>query len=231
MRPSLLSSESRMTKSLSKPSIFQIRFSADSLPMERGTFKTSLGHVVLKTGEKLISQHAELVWKRGWEDELFVAYDNERLAIRKQMGLAPDLGEHRIDRHKISAALTRAILFVQPLVARGALPSPGARLANESLTLFAGTRIVIQMVAERLKTVAPDELKKIVRQPMVFPPANDGTYVQHYCKALYHNKNRGVDSLMFAQIFFLLESFHLASLGVRCLPVCATDKERELAEQ
>lgn len=193
--------------------------------MDDKAFDGIAEHVVLHVGEKLREKYpnAGLDWKDGWQKGLRASYDVLRDQIRGQMFSSPGLNDHRIDRHKVAAAFTRAIMEVQPLKTSGSEPSEGGRLANEALALLSGVRIVQRFLVNRFK--AQREIaEKIATTPVRFPPANDGEYPVHAYKAFHNAGHAGLNVFVLSNLYFMIESFHLQALGID-MPVPPEGKE------
>lgn len=190
--------------------------------MDEGKFREIVNGVVSVIGKRLTSQFPELRWNPGWEGRLLAGYDEVRGRIRGQMFSDPDLYDHRIDRHKVASAFTIAVLKARPLTASGSTPSAGARLANETLAFLTGTRIVQLFVTRRLTVGDPTLADRVRKTSIIFPPANEGNYAAHTYKALYNAGHSGLNDFVLANLYFLIESFHLAALHAT-LPVLPED--------
>lgn len=177
--------------------------------MDRDVFDRMCAGTLIKVANKLQKSHPNMTWKPSWELELFLAYEAERASIRQQMKLFPDLSGHRIDRHKIAAAMARAILKVRPLLAGGDT-SLGARLANEALAIISGVMIVWNFVIQRIRETDPQRVSRYSQHGITFPPTADEKYLTHACKMLYYCNDGG--NLMLANLFFLLEACHLRTI-------------------
>lgn len=181
--------------------------------MEKSKFGAIADNVVRMVGNAL-SKKYNLAWNTGWEDRLYSSYETERLHIRKTMGLDKSLGEHRIDRHKIASALAFSILDTKPLIALGLNPSPGARMANETLAIHCSSMIVMHFVEQRLSEIRPDEREKLRGKTFSYPQAHEGPYILHLAKALRQAQQHYFDVYLVANIFFVLESLFLRGCGV-----------------
>lgn len=193
--------------------------------MDDKVFDGIVEHVILKIGDRLRKQYpnAQMDWKDGWRESLRSSYKVSREQIRGQMFASPGLNEHRIDRHKVAAAFTRALIETQPLKTHGKEPSEGGRLANEALAFLSGVRIVQRFLVSRFKT-AREIAEKIATTHFHFPPANDGEYPAHVYKAFFNAGHAGLNLFVLSNLYFLIESFHLQTLGIE-MPVPPEGKE------
>lgn len=193
--------------------------------MDDKVFDGIAENVVLHVGERLRKKYpnAGLDWKDGWRASLRTSYDVLREQIRGQMFASPGLNDHRIDRHKVAAAFTRAIMEARPLKTSGNEPSEGGRLANEALAFLSGVRIVQRFLVNRFK--AQREIAEKIATTLVrFPPANDGDYPVHAYKAFHNAGHAGLNVFVLSNLYFLIESFHLQTLGID-MPVPPEGKE------
>ena len=176
-------------------------------------------HVVSIIGDKLIKEFPGLAWRQGWKIRIRDSYNTNRTKTHSKMCEFPHTPDHRIDRHKVAAAYTTAIIKTKPLevIATTPYPSAGARLANESLAFLSAVKIVRDFLIARFKGAEefqggeewPD---KIATNAITFPLANDGEYPEHMYKALFHAHGE-LNEFILANLYFLIESYHLKSLG------------------
>lgn len=182
--------------------------------MDDVKFREIAASVIMPYGDRLISRYSELIWRPNWQDYLQSTYDAARLCIHAEMRKFPDILDHRIDRHKIAAAFTKAIMETSPLLIKEGTsrPSDGARLANETLAFLTSVRIVRQILIKRFKDV-PGWSEKIADATIRFPPATDGDYPEHAYKAFFSATHSSLNFFILANLYFLIESYHLQSLG------------------
>lgn len=136
------------------------------------------------------------------------------------MELESQIFTHLIDRHKIAAAFTMAIMNSKPMEYNaGTLEQSSlARLANETLAFLTAVKIIHDFLITRFKN-NPDMAKKIANSVVAFPPANDHLYPIHAYKALFNAGHAGLNSFVLANLYFLVESYQLQSFGWNyCLP-------------
>lgn len=188
--------------------------------MEESKFIEIAQSVILPFGNRLIARDKELTWRRDWQDCLQSSYKTARECVHAEMRKFPPVPNHRIDRHKVAAAYTKAIMESRPLEIIGGTvnPSVSARLANETLAFLSAVRIVQKFLAERFKNepLWPD---KINGTSIKFPPANDGAYPEHAYKAFHNATPSQLNLFVLANLYFMIESYHLQSLGwVVCVP-------------
>ena len=182
--------------------------------MDETKFREIAVNVVSPNGNHLINRHSELIWRRGWQDALQDNYENTRSCIHDEMRRYPNILNHRIDRHKIAAAFTKAIMEVKPLEIKNGMlnPSLGARLANEALAFLTAVRIVRQFLVSRFRNET-DWSEKVAFAAINFPPASEGEYPEHVYKAFFNATHGGLNAFVLANLYFLIESYHLQSLG------------------
>ncbi|MDX8400001.1 MAG: hypothetical protein R8K20_07105 [Gallionellaceae bacterium] len=120
----------------------------------------------------------------------------------------------RIDRHKVGAAMTRAILHVQPLVL--ILPSDEdekniktiGHFANEILAFHVALSIVKSFILTKAKEENDATTIKIFSKGFVFPPSTHERYDMHVCKSLHYAKMEGQSDLfIFSNLLFMIESY------------------------
>lgn len=191
--------------------------------MQRDTFDEIVSNIIVPTGEALCAKYGAR-WNTRWETSAYNLYESTRSAIRQDMRLDPNFGDHRIDRHKIAAALSLAIVKSKPLEAEGANPQAGARMANEQLAIFSAIKVILHFVEHRLQAT-PTELAKLNGKSFSWPDSQDGLYVLHLSKALFHAIRNRFDAYLVANIYFLLEASHLRLCGVASLPQIPAPQE------
>lgn len=196
--------------------------------MDFKQFQEIVETIIVPTGDELISKHS-LCWaKGGWRTTAHNLYESMRKEIRTDMRLDERLGDHRIDRHKIAAGLLHALMKVKPLESTTLTKkNPPARLANEQLAVLSALKLVLHFVEERLLP-QPEELKKIDGQEVAWPEAQDIPYLLHLCKTVDHAiRNQKYSAYLVANVFFMLEAFHLKAYA--CGPVpslpCKLEKD------
>jgi hypothetical protein len=159
---------------------------------------------------KQYSPSADIGWCVHWDTRIRDEYDGIRMDVRKDMALGD---EHRIDRHKIAAAVALAILRVKPLEpAKDAPAIPReARYANEILAITVGVRITQDFMSYDYKLAGDDDKTQHAVAQFVWPPATDGqeSYLRQFVKELRHTVTKGTcDPYLLAHVFFLLEAYH-----------------------
>jgi hypothetical protein len=167
---------------------------------------------------KQYTPSVDIGWCAQWDARLHKEYDAIRMDVRKDMALG---SEHRIDRHKIAAAVALAILRVQPLeIAKGAPAIPReARYANEILAITAGVRITqdFMFYDYKLTGYADDDKTQRAVAQFVWPPATDGqeSYLCQFVKELRYTVAKGTcDPYLLAHVFFLLEAYHRNAMNL-----------------
>jgi hypothetical protein len=188
--------------------------------MDDRKFNEIADSVIQPIGDRLVSHTEGIAWLPFWKESLAREYDEIRLHIRGQMFNEPDTMAHRIDRHKVAAAFTKGIMKVKPLRLKAGVenPSPGARLANEMLAFLVAVRVVQQFLVRRFKEL-PEWNEKLATASFIFPPANEVKYPEHIYKAFFNADCNGLNVFVLANLYFLIESHHLHSLGCPNLPV------------
>lgn len=192
--------------------------------MDDREFNEIADSVIQLIGDRLVSHTKGIDWLPGWKESLAREYDEVRQYIRGQMFAAPEIMVHRIDRHKVAAAFTKVIMKVKPLRMKAEInnASPGARLANETLAFLVAVRVVQRFLVRRFK-VQPEWADKLANTSFSFPPANEGNYPEHVYKAFFNADCNGLNVFVLANLYFLIESHHLSSLGCPNLPVPPED--------
>jgi hypothetical protein len=191
--------------------------------MDRPNFDRLVSGTLMLVAKNLQTQHPSVNWQLNWEDNLYTAYEAQRVLIRDQMDLANDVSGHRIDRHKIAAAMTRAILTVRPLVSNGNTSS-GARLINETLAVLSGMLLIKYFILQRIAETHPTLHRFLKTKNICFPPTNDEPYVTHASKMLGHHPDGG-NLLILANLFFLLETHHLQKIAPNSPAMPPSDEE------
>ncbi len=188
--------------------------------MKDETFRVIVETVILPIGNTLIDRDSKLSWRKGWEQRLLDNYQTTRQCIHNDMEKESRVFTHLIDRHKIAAAFTMAIMNCKPMENSGGIlkPSSLARLANEALAFLTAVKIIQDFLVKRFKN-DPDMANKLANSAIIFPPANDHLYPVHAYKALFNAGHAGLNSFILANLYFLVESYQLQSLGWNdCLP-------------
>ncbi|MDO8811183.1 MAG: hypothetical protein Q7J38_04040 [Gallionella sp.] len=182
--------------------------------MGDGTFNKIAQSVILRVGNSIIANHGELTWRHDWQNCLRPSYESARQAVHDEMRKFPPVPDHRIDRHKVAAAYTKAIMVSKPLEIKGGTlnPSVGARLANEALAFLSAVRVVQSFLVARFES-EPVWATKIRDTSIRFPPAHDGFYPEHAYKAFRNATLEQYNFFVLANLYFLIESYHLQSLG------------------
>lgn len=177
-------------------------------------FKHITDVIIPYYGEFLIDRYKELTWRPEWQSCVKDTYETVRLCIHNEMRKEPTVYDHRIDRHKVAAAFTKAIIQVRPLMLKQGIsnPSPGARLANEALAFASSVRISRQFLVRRFKDV-PEWSERIAEEAIKYPPASDGDFIAHAYKAFFNATPGSLNGFILANLYFLIESYHLRSLG------------------
>lgn len=194
--------------------------------MQQTQFNELIESIIRPTGDLIIST-TPIEWRTGWENELFKDYEKNRAEIRKDMRIDNeiDLRAHRIDRHKIAAALAHSIIKKPPFKTTDLKPGLAARLSNEILAVRVGVQVVTKFMEESLSIKAPGEVVKLSVNPFDFPGSNGADYEVHFAKALYHSYKKCFDHYLVANIFFHLEAYYLKCCGVILAAVPATPFE------
>lgn len=191
--------------------------------MEDPKWQEVLDIAIKPSGDELVDLYSDLKWNddpnHSWQALLKTAYDNNRGSMRSIMS-RPVAGPIVIDRHKIGAALAKAILETKPLQPKSKYRvSEGAFFANESLALDAAISIIVSFGLDDAGESDPyhgRNLAPIFEKPFCFPSAHEVPYRKHLHMALkrasraMHAKNEiPFDEFMFANLLFLLESHHI----------------------
>jgi hypothetical protein len=191
-----------------------------------------LAVAIKPAGEDLLSQYSDLKWaddpSQSWASKVRTIYDNIRAYMRSRMKL-PAEGERILDRHKVAAALARAIVEAKPLVPKDKnFLSEGAFYANEALALESALSIIVSFGlddAHGSKAYKGYDLSWIFSQPFVFPACNEKPYRQHLHTAMKHavcrRKEDSFDEFLFANVLFLLEHHHVQSCQQMAEPAAA----------
>lgn len=183
--------------------------------MKEPTWAALRDDIIIPIGNDLISSFPDLQWlpvkdrEADWDRLLHTQYDQNRVSIR---GLMRSSGEEiRLDRHKICAAITAAIIEVSPLIPkRPKEASEGARYANESLALEVSISILKSFCIKDAEDTDDMGLASIMEQDFIFPQPSEKTYDHHFIKALFHAKKaKKVDFSIYANLMFTLESYHI----------------------
>lgn len=195
--------------------------------MDDPKWQEVLDIAIKPAGDELLEQYPDLKWgddpNHSWQALLKTAYDNNRGAMRSRMN-RPASGQIVIDRHKIGAALAKAILETRPLRPKHrSKVSEGAYFANESLALDAAISIIVSFGlddAEGSDSYCGDNLALIFQEPFCFPIAHEGPYRKHMHMALKHasrimhsDEKIPFDEFMFANLLFLLEWNHIQNIS------------------
>lgn len=187
--------------------------------MDFNQFEEIVETIIAPTGEELINKHGLRWVKSDWKNSAHNLYESMRKDIRADMRLDESLGDHRIDRHKIAAGILFALLKAKPLE----MPvitkaSPAARMANEQLAVISALKLVLHFVEERL-AAHPDELDKISDKEVAWPKAQDIHYLLHLCKTAFHAvQTSKYNAYLVANIFFMIEAYHLGAYGCAAVP-------------
>lgn len=122
----------------------------------------------------------------------------------------------RIDRHKVGAAMARAILHVQPLILvapfdeRDKTIKNTGHFANEILAFHVALSIVQSFILTKANRSNDATTTEVFKDGFVFPPAQHESYDMHTCKALHYAKIEGrSDLFIFANLLFMIESYTL----------------------
>jgi hypothetical protein len=135
-----------------------------------------------------------------WKDRLFKAYDDKRLEIRRDMKLK--MGDDLIDRHKIAAAMTSAILEVKPIIcSRKKLVMQ--RLPNVFAALI--TSLVILVLYK--ESCGGEGLFESINKMLSIPAVDGSTYGIHLVQAFYALETQlsTIKYHCLAHIYFLME--------------------------
>lgn len=154
----------------------------------------------------------------GLHTRLFKAYSKYREDIRRDMKIDDS---SRIDRHKVAAALTLAILQERPLEIDTQTQnnlSWQARYINEELSIISSIRLVLLFVDyEHQKLQGSSPCVGFLDKPFSWPDTGNTqeTYARQLAKELDHAIRQDKhDIYLLANVYFLLEAFHLSKLGL-----------------
>jgi hypothetical protein len=160
-------------------------------------------------------REAQIGWKTEWREEIFSTYTLIRNGVRKEMNIT---GDSHIDRHKVAAAFTYAILRDRPLIVspRATNPSWQIRYSNELLSVLCGIEIVRFFIRHGLHQMDPSLERRFKEYRFLWPKTGKGqeSYIWQFVKELNHVTKQGrQDVFLLANIYFLLEASTLSEGG------------------
>lgn len=116
----------------------------------------------------------------------------------------------RLDRHKVSALMIKAILDVRPLDIKKKKQNtkPKVYLANEILAFGCALSILQSYILSDARSSGDSEKYAIFQDGFVFPQVNHSGYVHCIVMNLYLNYGkRRFDVLAFSNILFMIENY------------------------
>ena len=142
------------------------------------------------------------------KDKIWLSYEEIKNKVHTYM-YNPN---GRIDRHKIAAALTSAILNNKPfdIVLRNndQEVSSQAILANEILAFNSALAVVFCFIIQKAKDDNDNISLKIFEKGFIFPKCEHGEYETHIFKMLYYSKyNQKFDFFTFSNLLFMIEEY------------------------
>lgn len=150
------------------------------------------------------------------KDKSLIWFEYERM--NKVIHAYVSKPDGRIDRHKVGAAMTGAILHVQPLILlapyddRDRSIKNTGRFANELPAFHVALSIVQSFILTKAKLSNDATTAEVFKNGFVFPPAQHESYDMHTCKALHYAKiKRLVRPFYFCQFAFYDRVLHAPS--------------------
>ena len=186
--------------------------------MERKKFKDFYTGTICVIANGICDENAGLVFSTDNFDGLFEEYLNQKALLKLLLKNTDDPDIPLLDRHKIAACVTVAIMKKRLLYpeniddANNSYSLLEASRMNEQLAFLSGLNILIFFLMEDYP-----EFKESLKD-FIFPKTryeDKSTYLDSIIRALYYsNTISGFHILLLSNIFFLLEEYHKSS----CLP-------------
>jgi len=181
--------------------------------MDREHFRQIYDGTICQIVDGIRKENGRIDFKDNF-DGLFEEYLNQKallkLLLEKDMEI-DTTGENLLDRHKIAACITVAIMKMRLLHFNNVddhnnnYSLTTANRINEQLAFLSGLHIVLLFMADDPKM--KEKLKKFE-----FPETNhqsESTYLDSIIRTLYYsNTLSGFHTLLIANIFFLLEEYY-----------------------
>lgn len=146
--------------------------------------------------------------------KVYELYEKKKNYIRNNYMENPNA---KIDRHKVASSLMYAIVMVKPVTikkdvirdahsAKRVLPAKHY-LINEYLGFYCALSVI-----QSFMNAENSSSRKIINMPQ----AVHGDYVHNVCLDLYFSyKEKNINVLTFANVFFLLEKYHSSTKNVK----------------
>jgi hypothetical protein len=175
--------------------------------VNRKDFKKFYEGTVLKIASAMKTERDDIVFIDNFGG-LYEEYLNQRTLLK--FIFEKQNSNELLDRHKVSACITVALMKVRLLNYNNLDDNNDYSLSkskrmNEQLAFFAGMHNMLLYMAKDNKNIA-------LLHNFIFPETryiNDSTYIDSIVRGLYYsNTLSGFPTLLIANIFFLLESYH-----------------------
>ena len=199
--------------------------------MERELFESFYTGNIEVIAKKVCEAHNEFVYRENLEG-VFEEYLNQRSLLRvllkSETSPNSDLSGERfikenellLDGHKVSACITASIIKVRIIGNRqvdDSASSPynltNSSRMNEQVALFSGISCLLEFMADNEESLRlPTEDLIALRFPKTDYEGRS-TYLDSLVRALYYTSVlNGVNTLLLAHIFFLIEKYHRQSI-------------------
>ena len=195
--------------------------------MRRDLFESFYTDGISRLAKEIVEKHPELAYNENLNG-VYEEYLNQKTLLKVLLKKTPESkNSSLLDGHKISACIACAIIKVR-LITCSKIEDDSDKVPyllekslrmNEQLALFSGINCLIGFMANDPKNLYYDgKLDHIeLTEPETFYPERSD-YWSSLIRALYYtNICSGVNPLLLANIYFLLDRFHRLSVELEGL--------------
>ena len=168
----------------------------------RGVIKPKIDHTISDSFDHLVLVESPAA--------VYAEYERVRKNIKARM----DNENCVLDRHKVAAAMAKAIIVTEPIRIKSFLEDGSEETKLPAITFLANEVTALHTaisIVQSFRSSQRENGQEISRTPLTLPESSHGNeYDMHLCKAMMYSREEGsFDVFFFANILFMIEQYSL----------------------